>query len=41
MIYLSSHENNMPKIPNYNTLQFFRNADGRYVKFLFTNIQKQ
>ena len=40
-ISLSSFENNMLKILHYNTFYFLRHAYVRYVKSLFTNIQKQ
>ena len=38
---MSSYENNMFKISYENTLFFLRYAHVRYVKSLFTNIQKQ
>ena len=31
----------MPKISHYNTFYFLRYSHVRYVKYLFTNIQKQ
>ena len=37
----SSHENNMPKVSHYNTVNFLRYTHPRYMKCLFTNIQKQ
>ena len=37
----SSQENNMLKISHWNTFYFLRYANVRYVKNLFTNIQKQ
>ena len=37
----SSHQNNVSKISDENTFYFFRYAYLRYVKTLFTKIQKQ
>ena len=31
----------MPKVSHYNTLYFLRYPHPRYIKYLFTNIQKQ
>ena len=38
---MSSYEYNMLKIAHLNTFYFLRYAHVRYVKRLFTNIQKQ
>ena len=40
-ISLSSHENNMPNILHYNNIYFLSYTHPRYMKCLFTNIQKQ
>ena len=41
-LYLRLHMNiNMPKISYYNIFYILRYANVRYVKCLFTNIQKQ
>ena len=40
-ISLSSHENNMPKISHENTFYVLWHAHVKYVKSLFTNIEKQ
>ena len=40
-LYLSSYENNMLKISYQNTFYILRYEHLRYVKSLFTNIQKQ
>ena len=40
-MYLSSYENNMLKISYQNTFYILRYEHLRYVKSLFTNIQKQ
>ena len=37
----SLYENNILRISHENTFYFLRNVHGRYVKSLFTNIQKQ
>ena len=37
----SSHKNNMPKVSHYSTLYFLRYTNPIYMKYLFTNIQKQ
>ena len=41
LISLSSYENNMPKVSHCNTVYFVRYTHPRYMKCLFTNIQKQ
>ena len=41
LLDLFSEENNMLKISHYNTFYFLRYVHVRYVKRLFTNIQKQ
>ena len=40
-IYLSSHKNYMPKVSHYSSIYFLSYAHPRYMKCLFTNIQKQ
>ena len=40
-IYSSSYKNSILQISHYNTFSFMKYAHLRYVKFLFTNIQKQ
>ena len=38
---LSSHKNNMQKVSHYNIIYFLSYAHPRYMKYLFTNMQKQ
>ena len=40
-ISLSSHENNMPKVSNYKSIFFLSYSHSKFLKCLFTNIQKQ
>ena len=41
LISSSSHKNKMPKVLHYNTVCFVRYTHPRYMKRLFTNIQKK
>ena len=40
-ISLSSHKNNTPKVSNHSNIYFLSYAHPRYMKCLFTNMQKQ
>ena len=40
-ISLSLHKNNVPKVLHRNSIYFLRYTHPRYMKYMFTNIQKQ